>query len=61
MHTIDSSISSVQLSTTVTVEELGVLGLKKIITIPYPHPAFGRVCFFIFSRLVESLFRSFFY
>ncbi|KAL5673934.1 hypothetical protein ACJX0J_018240, partial [Zea mays] len=35
--------SEANLSTTVTVEELGVLGLKKIITIPYPHPAFGRL------------------
>uniref|UniRef100_A0A804R566 Uncharacterized protein n=1 Tax=Zea mays TaxID=4577 RepID=A0A804R566_MAIZE len=35
--------SDPHLSTTVTVEELGLPGLKNIMAISYPHQAFGRV------------------
>ncbi|PWZ25377.1 ATP-dependent DNA helicase PIF1 [Zea mays] len=38
----DPHISPIQLSTTVTVEELGLPGLKNIMAISYPHQAFGR-------------------
>lgn len=34
--------SDPHLSTTVTVEELGLPGLKNIMAISYPHQAFGR-------------------
>lgn len=54
------SISSVQLSTIVTIEELGLPVLKKIMTIPYPHRAFGRVCLFIFPDWLNLYFIDFF-
>ncbi|PWZ26234.1 ATP-dependent DNA helicase PIF1 [Zea mays] len=38
----DPHISPIQLSTTVTFEELGLPGLKNIMAISYPHQAFGR-------------------
>lgn len=51
---IDLCFFFFQLLATVTTENLGAPGLKKIVTIPFPYQTAGKVHSFIFSRLVGS-------